>query len=780
MKFTNTFWSTVGLMLLHVTGFGQAALNTNLLGHLAYNEDLSEVRGAYHNGHEYALVGAHNGLSIVDVTDPTQPTEVSYINGPASIWRDPFYYNDHAYCVTEGGGGLVIVDMSPLPGSTTLSSTVYTGQNMPWTKAHNMFIDSVAHKAYIFGSDYGAGGAIILDVSDPENPVELGVWDAHYIHDGFVRGDTLWAACLDAGTFVVDVSNPGNPVELAQWETPSQFSHNVWPSDDDGHCFTTDEVGSGFVAAYDMSNLQNVQESDKVRHPLTEGVIPHNVHYFNGYLVISYYRDGMVIYDASDPSNIILTGYYDTSPFSGNGFNGAWGAWPYLPSGNILASDIEEGLFVVGPTYKRAARLQGNVTEVGSGNPLSGVQVEVASAGLSETTDLFGDYATGTEPAGIYTVTFQKGGYLPVTVNNVQLVNGQTVTLNVEMQPDVPFVLSGNVTEAGTGNPITDASVQLVGQFLDVELTTDSTGVYTVDTIYQGEYEVAVGAWGYHDQCFTLNIDSLSSPPDFELQPGYYDDFSLDLGWEVSGTASMGIWERAEPIGTFYNGLESNPGEDVDGDCGRMAFVTGNGGGSAGNDDVDDGSTILSSPIMDLSGMSHAYLRFKYWFYNDGGNTTPNDEMVLMILDGNLSGYSVFLPVTNSSWTEFVVPIHEQMALTSNMRVRLVVQDVDPGNLVEGGIDDFEILDATAVEEMADGADFVLFPNPASEFSTILINGNFTKAELRILDTAGRTVKQITRLNAGFNTVELPAAAGVYLCEVSVDGVRQVKRLIVQ
>lgn len=780
MRITTTIWMAVGFILCQLTSFGQAALNTQLLGHLTYNEELSEVRGAHHNGHEYALVGAHSGLSIVDVTDPTQPTEVSYINGPASIWRDPFYYNDHAYCVTEGGGGLVIVDMSPLPGSTTLSSTVYTGQNMPWTKAHNMFIDSVAHKAYIFGSDYGAGGAIILDVSNPESPIELGVWDAHYVHDGFVRGDTLWAACLDAGTFVVDVSVPSNPVVMAQWETPSQFSHNVWPSDDDAYCFTTDEVGSGFVAAYNMSNLLDVEETDKVRHPLTEGVIPHNTHYFNGYLVTSHYRDGMVIYDASDPFNIILTGYYDTSPFEGDGFNGAWGTWPYLPSGNILISDIEEGLFIVGPTYKRAARLQGNVTESGSGNVLSGVQIDIVSTTVSETTDLFGDYATGLEAAGTYSVTFQKGGYLPATVNGVQLVNGQTVILDVQLQPDVPFVLTGHVTESGSGDPVPGAIVQLVNPFFDIELTTDSTGMYTSGTFYQGEYEVAIGAWGYHDQCLTLNVDSLPPAPDFELEPGYYDDFSLDYGWEVSGTAATGIWERAVPAGTVYNNMESNPGEDVEGDCGTMAFVTGNGGGEPGDDDVDDGVTLLTSPVMDLSGMEQAYLRFKYWFFNDGGSGAPNDDMTVKILDGSTTVYSTSLPATNSTWTDFVIPVNQHASLTSNMRLRVEVEDVAPGHLVEGGIDDFEIINATGMQEAAATADFILFPNPASEFSTILINGNFTKAELRILDTAGRTVRQTTRLNAGLNTVELPAAAGVYLCEVSVDGVRQVKRLVVQ
>lgn len=768
------------LILINSQTKAQVTLNTTQLGHLSYNEELSEVRGAYHNGREYALVGVHNGFSIVDVTDPNTPTEVFFQSGPNSTWRDPFYFNGYAYCVTEGGGGLLIVDMNPLPGSTNLSTSLYTGQNLPWSSAHNMFVDTVAEKAYIFGTDNGEGGAIILSLANPANPVELGVWDDHYIHDGFVRGDTLWAACLEAGVFVVDVSTPSNPVVLANWDTPSEFAHNVWPSDDNGHCFTTDEVNSGYVAAYNMSNLQNVVETDKVRHPLSEGVIPHNTHYFDGYLVTSHYRDGMTIHDASDPSNIILTGYFDSSPLAGGGFNGSWGTWPYLPSGNILVSDIEEGLFIVGPTFKRGARLQGTVSEAGSGVLLNDVQIEVVGIGLQETTDLFGTYATGTEAAGTYSVTFQKGGYLPQTITGVVLVNGQTEILNVELVADTPFELSGTVTESGSGNPIPDATVQIVNQFFDIELTTDSTGNYSAPTFFAGDYEVSVGAWGFHNQCLTLNAAANMSAPNFELTPGYYDDFSLDLGWSAIGDATTGIWVRDFPNGTDFNGTPANPSEDVDGDCSGQAFVTGNAVGAVNIDDVDDGITILRSPIMDLSAYSHAYMRFKYWFFNQGGNTTPNDEMVLKVSVGNAVTTLASLPTTNDEWTEYSIPLHDFITLGDNIRLRLEIQDAPPGHLVEGGLDDFEIVNATGVEEVLQAADVSIFPNPASEFSTILIQGTFNRAEFRILDAAGRIVKPQNRLNLGRNTIELPVAAGVYFCEVTIDGARNVKRLVVQ
>ena len=52
-------------------------------------------------------------------------------------------------------------------------------------------------------------------------------------------------------------------------------------------------------------------------------------------------------------------GFFDTFPVSDNGsFNGAWGVYPYLPSGNILISDISSGLYIVKDNTKTPS--QGN------------------------------------------------------------------------------------------------------------------------------------------------------------------------------------------------------------------------------------------------------------------------------------------------------------------------------------------------------------------------------------------------------------------------------------
>ena len=62
---------------------------------------------------------------------------------------------------------------------------------------------------------------LFLDVdANSTKPVYLGSWNYAYVHDAMVRGDTMWACCINLGrVFVVDVSEKANPVILTNWST---------------------------------------------------------------------------------------------------------------------------------------------------------------------------------------------------------------------------------------------------------------------------------------------------------------------------------------------------------------------------------------------------------------------------------------------------------------------------------------------------------------------------------------------------------------------------------
>ena len=283
-------------------------------------------------GNEYALVGTTKGVSIVDLSDPVNPQEIYWHPGGESTWRDLIVWQDYAYITTEAEDGLLIIDLSPLPnGNITNTSNYFGPVGSEWQSAHNVWVDENGF-AYIFGANRGEGGAIILDLnSDPMQPIEVGNYDDSYIHDGFVRGDTLYAAHIFEGYFtIVDVSDKTNPVVLGTQNTPANFSHNIWPTDDGSHVFTTDEVSGGFLTAYNVENPNNPFETDRIQSSPGQGIVPHNVHVLGDFLITSYYADGVVIHDISDPENMIEVGSYETTPSTFTSTIGCWGAYPFF------------------------------------------------------------------------------------------------------------------------------------------------------------------------------------------------------------------------------------------------------------------------------------------------------------------------------------------------------------------------------------------------------------------------------------------------------------------
>ena len=78
--------------------------------------------------------------------------------------------------------------------------------------------------------------------------------------------------------------------------------------------------------------------------------IDHNGYVKNNTYYFANYRAGFRVLDISDIDNSSFTetGYFDTYPEDdGTAYDGAWSVYPYLPSGNIIISDINRGLFIV-------------------------------------------------------------------------------------------------------------------------------------------------------------------------------------------------------------------------------------------------------------------------------------------------------------------------------------------------------------------------------------------------------------------------------------------------
>ncbi len=437
--------------ILHSPSHSQN-INIGFASSLSYGtQELSNIWGWVHpiTGKEYALVGAADGLSIVDVTNPAAPFQIVEIppqdtNSLNCIWREVKTWGNYAYITTEcGQTGLQIIDLTNLPSPVlaTVNWKPVIGTDT-LKRIHALHIDN--GKLYLYGGNLQ--GCVVADVSTtPMNPIYLGSYNTGgYIHDGYVQGDTMYAGHIWAGTVgIVDMSNPANGVLLASFQTPNFFTHNTWLSSDSKICFTTDEKDGAFLTAFDISNLGNIFETDRIKSNPADSTMVHNTYIINksgiDYAVTSWYKDGITIVDAARPHNLVQVGNYDTSPLSGKGYGGCWGVYPYFPSGTIVASDIELGLFVLTPTYTRACYLEGKVTDCSNGNPILGVNVTIqiinpTSNANEDVTDANGDYAVGVAAPGTYQVVFSKTGFISDT--DIVVMSAGVVNIhNVQVCP---------------------------------------------------------------------------------------------------------------------------------------------------------------------------------------------------------------------------------------------------------------------------------------------------------------------------------------------------------
>lgn len=769
------------------TSFSQGSgVNMSLVGHLDYyalhTVGLNDC-WAYvdETGIEYALVGTTNGTSVVSLADPTNPVEVFWVEGSQSIWRDLQVWGDYAYITTEANDGMLIIDLSPLPASNDLDTTTYTGGEGPdyWDSAHDVFIDAEGY-AYICGADRGEGGIIILDVhTDPMNPVEVGQFDTWYCHDAFAQGNLLYGAHIADGLLsIIDITDRTNPQLINTQLTPNTFTHNVWVTSDDHYAVTTDEVAGAYLTLYDVSNPNDIRETDRIRSSPGQDIIPHNAFILADSLIVtSYYTDGVTIHDMRRPHNLVEIASYDTNPLETGTFDGAWGTYAFLPSGLILASDRGEGLFVLEAELVAPCYYEGLVRDAVTLDELAGVTITMTGDPQGDLSDASGNYAVGTVVPGTRNVTFSKTAYYPQTVA-VNFATNELLTDTIDLVPIPPFNLTVIVEDAGAGNdPIIDANIRITVPEMIVEGQTNGFGEDEIQLYYPGNATITVGKWGYKTACAQYEIDETTGTVTIQLEKGIYDDFSFDFGWTTTVDGAItGLWERGIPIGS--NDVATTA-DDAGYDCEGYAFVTGNGEGpNTDFDDLDGGRVTLYSPQFDLTAETDPYIHYHRWFHCLDGPQWPDDTLEIFLSNG-IQTVLVDKALPNGQlydqWVSRSVHVSDFLTPTADMQLIVTISDEDPRiNITEAGIDFFFVANQDFVgTDAAEQTNLELFPNPVED--QLHIDGVLSEQPYRILDITGALVAE-GQLKPGENQLSCEFfRPGMYLLETGETVMRFIK-----
>ena len=331
---------------------------------------------------EYAVLGSTRGVQFLDVTVPTTPVYLGWLagKGTTSIWQELDIVNNHAYvvCDSVSACGLQIFDLTRLRGVEAaplqpwLPDAVY-----PIGMAHSIDSNPATNHLFINGMTLSDGGPLILDVRDPLVPRPVGAMlDGGYSHDTLCRDykgpDKRYRGhevCFNFNTDTVTIydvtANPIKPVMLAResYENAS-YIHSGTLTKDHSTLISTDELDErdhgirSTLYIWDVSNLTKPKMIGTFVG--TSGSIDHNVYSEGDALFHANYVNGLRILDLTTAHRGKLreVAWFDTVPTADEPvFDGAWAAYPYLPSGNILVGNMAGGLFILRPEPGVLARL---------------------------------------------------------------------------------------------------------------------------------------------------------------------------------------------------------------------------------------------------------------------------------------------------------------------------------------------------------------------------------------------------------------------------------------
>jgi hypothetical protein len=282
-----------------------------LLGQVSTNGIISDVAK---EGNYVYLAAEDSGLKIIDVSDLTNPIQISELLLPSPAIR--LIVNNQTVFIAEGEydygtvwtcGGLRIVDVTNPFNPQPLGSYAFSSPRC--------YITQIEDYIYML---YTWDETLIIDVSDLANPTSAGTPNARF-GNSYLSGSLLYVASIGGGLLIYDVTNPVSPNLLGQ----SLFQGGAEDVTVIGnYAYVTN---AGYNNQYRLSQISIYDISDSM-NPLEVGIYESSgdvymISNFNNTIIVSedvYHSvsgseegNGLRILDASDPFVLQPIRFYD-------------------------------------------------------------------------------------------------------------------------------------------------------------------------------------------------------------------------------------------------------------------------------------------------------------------------------------------------------------------------------------------------------------------------------------------------------------------------------------
>ena len=148
--------------------------------------------------------------------------------------------------------------------------------------------------------------------------------------------------------------------------------------------------------------------------------------------------------------------------------------------------------------------ISGTVTSSYDNMPLENVEISLHDTHRIVFTNALGEYNFQNIPAGNAGITAKITGFVEHTIDEIEIIEGQTSVINIALDPLPYVIVTGRIIASDTMLPIESASVRLTGYADHETVFTDSYGVFVFNDVYILQaYNIISNAFNY-DQTITM------------------------------------------------------------------------------------------------------------------------------------------------------------------------------------------------------------------------------------------------------------------------------------
>lgn len=342
-------------------------------------------------GKDYALVARRDGMSFVDVSNPSGPKLVGNLprtrGVPPSVWRSIKVMNDHAYIVADGAHahGMQVFDLARLRRANAATGAAPVTFEPDTTyrnvhSAHNVVADTSSGFLFIVGANGGGetcgGGLHMVDARHPTRLVFAGCYNDRagsnprgYTHDAQCilyrgpdarhRGRQICIASNESEINIADVTDKAKPVMIGRNSYPNvSYAHQGWFDEEQRYFYMNDEgdelegkVAGTRTIVWDLAKLDDPIVAYEYIGPVKAS--DHNLFVKGNRVYEANYGSGLRVLDITDRTKPREIGFFDSAPLNDDGpgysaqQSGAWSNYPFFKSGIVVFTSVREGLFIV-------------------------------------------------------------------------------------------------------------------------------------------------------------------------------------------------------------------------------------------------------------------------------------------------------------------------------------------------------------------------------------------------------------------------------------------------